>query len=63
MTSRGKNDSLLVFYTMLPSDFKEKTQMSLKLEAAIAFQGFKLLEKLAVVNTVRRHKGHRRGLQ
>lgn len=36
---------------------------SLKLKVAIAFQGFKLFEKLSVVNTVRRYKVHRRGLQ
>lgn len=51
------------FIPRYPQILKKKTQMSLKLEEAIAFQGFKLLEKLAAVNTVRRHKGHRRGLQ
>lgn len=50
---------------MLPSDLKKKKkkELSLKLKVAIAFQRFKLFEKLAVVNTVRRHEVHRRGLQ
>jgi len=63
VTRREKNDHLLAFYTPLPSDFKKKPQTLLKLTAAPAFQGFKLFEKLAVVNTIRRHKVHWRGLQ
>lgn len=36
-------------------------QTSVKLKAEIAFQGFKLFEKLAVGNTVRKHKVHQGG--